>query len=155
MKHIWQKMTGWLGDMAKHLPSWIKGPLGIHSPSTVFATIGAQTMQGYGIGLQQGYAAHVMPVFSTLTGQISRQFRPRTSPFGSAAASTSSDRAIDQLLAEIRGLRADINRTGGEQLKVSKGQLDRLAAIPPTVARAVRGGQAQLVQGLRGGSLRG
>lgn len=56
IKEIWNKLTGWIADAASHLPGFIKGPLGIGSPSKVFHGLGTDTAQGFYIGLQEGWS---------------------------------------------------------------------------------------------------
>lgn len=56
IKDRWNDLTGWLGSAASHLPGFIKGPLGIKSPSTVFHVIGGNVMQGLANGLDAGLA---------------------------------------------------------------------------------------------------
>ena len=42
----WENVKAWFGSLAESIPGWIRDPLGIHSPSTVFAEIGQNIMQG-------------------------------------------------------------------------------------------------------------
>ena len=56
-KELWHKIEDLAEDLAKKLPGPFKKVLGIKSPSTVFATIGRQTMEGLAVGLSDGGAA--------------------------------------------------------------------------------------------------
>lgn len=52
IKNMWSKVISFLTDQVKKLPDWIKGPLGISSPSTVFADIGADLIGGLLVGME-------------------------------------------------------------------------------------------------------
>src|SRR5690606_33263045 len=60
MRGLWQGIT-WIWDhvikpgfarFTKLIPSWIKGPLGIASPSKVMMGLGEDTMLGFALGLK-------------------------------------------------------------------------------------------------------
>lgn len=44
-------------DLANKIPPWLRGPLGVHSPSTVFLEIGTNLMAGLETGIEQGFGA--------------------------------------------------------------------------------------------------
>ncbi|MET0786276.1 MAG: tape measure protein [Paenisporosarcina sp.] len=46
MKDVWGNVTSWISSAASHLPGFIKGPLGIGSPSKVFIEIGENIIAG-------------------------------------------------------------------------------------------------------------
>lgn len=50
----WADLQKFVEDLAAKLPTWIKGPLGIHSPSSVFADIGENIFEGLDRGMTQG-----------------------------------------------------------------------------------------------------
>ena len=54
LKEKWENVKAWFGSLAESIPGWIRDPLGIHSPSTVFAEIGQNIMQGLVLGLDAG-----------------------------------------------------------------------------------------------------
>lgn len=56
----WHKVWDFFNDAVGHLPGIVKKVLGIASPSTVFAEIGRQTMEGLGLGLEAGFNRHVV-----------------------------------------------------------------------------------------------
>jgi phage-related protein len=151
MKHVWKDVTSWLGSLG----GWIKNLKGPPSKDAVLLVENGQLiMRGLGVGLRQGYATHVMPVLSSMSGQINGHVRAGIgagmTPLGAAGSSNDSSRLLKQILAELQAQ----TRNGQEQLKTQKSSLDRQAALPGTVVRAVRSSQSQLVAGLRGGSLR-
>lgn len=53
IRNKWGEVTSWLGNAARNLPGWIKGPLGISSPSKVMMGLGADTVEGFALGIQQ------------------------------------------------------------------------------------------------------
>lgn len=77
LKAKWESVKAWFGGLADAIPSWVRGPLGVHSPSTVFAEIGRNLMQGLSQGLdseQGGIKSEVesfaQDVASTLRGVL-------------------------------------------------------------------------------------
>lgn len=64
---LWDKVTGW----ASGLIDGIKGFFGIHSPSTVFAEIGANTIKGFGVGVDDESGKAEKQVLSTM-GDLSQ-----------------------------------------------------------------------------------
>jgi hypothetical protein len=70
MKDIWNNLTGWIGGLASHLPGFIKGPLGIHSPSTVFLAMGNDIMKGLGQGMAVGFNQHVQPALNATVAAL-------------------------------------------------------------------------------------
>lgn len=72
---IWDGIVGmatWIKDKVTGFFSGIvdgvKGFLGIHSPSTVFADIGGNTIEGYADGVDKGASANESRVLSTVEG---------------------------------------------------------------------------------------
>ncbi len=53
IKGAWNSLTKWVSDGIKGLVSGVKGLLGIHSPSTVFAQIGKFICDGFSNGIQE------------------------------------------------------------------------------------------------------
>ena len=54
IKGRWDAMISDITSLADGLPDFIKGPLGIHSPSRVMMEIGGWITEGLGIGIQDG-----------------------------------------------------------------------------------------------------
>jgi hypothetical protein len=50
---IWGKMTSWISDAASHLPGFIKGPLGVNSPSKVMIPLGSSIPEGLMVGMEK------------------------------------------------------------------------------------------------------
>lgn len=50
----WGKVKALVSSLATSLPGWLKGPLGIKSPSRVFMALGGHIASGLGIGIDQG-----------------------------------------------------------------------------------------------------
>ena len=63
MKARWTDMTNWITQKVNGIISTVKGVLGIHSPSKVFAEIGKYSAEGIGVG------------FSDQIGAVSRQIK--------------------------------------------------------------------------------
>ena len=63
MKSRWTDMTNWITQKVNGIISTVKGALGIHSPSKVFAEIGKYSAEGIGVG------------FSDQIGAVSRQIK--------------------------------------------------------------------------------
>ena len=63
MKSRWTDMTNWITQKLNGIISTVKGVLGIHSPSKVFAEIGKYSAEGIGVG------------FSDQIGAVSRQIK--------------------------------------------------------------------------------
>lgn len=55
LKDKWNDVKDWFGDIADNVPGFLKGPLGIESPSKVFAEIGSNIMAGLSVGLDRGW----------------------------------------------------------------------------------------------------
>ena len=53
IKGAWNSLTKWVSDGIKGLVSGVKGLLGIHSPSTVFAEIGKFVCDGFSNGIRE------------------------------------------------------------------------------------------------------
>ncbi|WP_276946662.1 phage tail tape measure protein [Haematobacter massiliensis] len=51
LQEKWQAVKDWFFGLANGIPEWVRGPLGIHSPSRVFAEIGGYVMEGLQGGL--------------------------------------------------------------------------------------------------------
>jgi len=66
IKNAWGKVTSWLSAEAAKLPDWVKGPLGIHSPSAVFAEIGLDMMLGFAKGIDAGQVRVVEKISKSL-----------------------------------------------------------------------------------------
>lgn len=49
----WASFMSWIDSQVTGLPDWIKSMLGIHSPSSVFAEIGASMMEGLQVGVDR------------------------------------------------------------------------------------------------------
>ncbi|MGM0584456.1 MAG: phage tail protein [Pseudomonadota bacterium] len=49
----WDSLKDTVAGLASDLPGWIKGPLGIESPSRVFMEIGRNIMEGLGLGISE------------------------------------------------------------------------------------------------------
>lgn len=148
MKNVWKDVTGFVGGIG----GWIKSHKGPPEADAVLLVENGQLiMRGFGVGLRQGFATHVAPFVSGVSSQINAQVRASAGAYGSGGVSADpTQRTLTLMLTELQAQ----TRTAAEQLKVNKGQLDQMATFAPTVARAVRGGQSQLLQGLRGGSVR-
>ena len=54
LKDKWESVKTWFGNIADAVPGFLKGPLGINSPSRVFAEIGRNIMDGLNVGLERG-----------------------------------------------------------------------------------------------------
>ncbi|AZF90304.1 MAG: tail tape measure protein [Phage 5P_3] len=54
LSDAWGKVTSWLSEKAAGLPQWIKGPLGIKSPSRVMAEVGRNITGGLVQGVDSG-----------------------------------------------------------------------------------------------------
>ena len=56
IKAAWNAMTSWISDAASHLPRFIKGPLGISSPSTVmYDEVGQWIPKGIAQGIEDNW----------------------------------------------------------------------------------------------------
>ncbi|MER2507810.1 MAG: hypothetical protein ABTQ27_03525, partial [Amaricoccus sp.] len=82
LREKWEAVKAWFGSLAESIPGWIRDPLGIHSPSTVFADIGTNIMEGLAQGLDAekdgirdgvgSFAQDIAQQFkSVLTGAVS------------------------------------------------------------------------------------
>ena len=61
IKEVWDDLTGWIGDAASHLPGFLKGPLGIDSPSKVMMQLGRYTSEGFFIGFRDHWENTMSP----------------------------------------------------------------------------------------------
>lgn len=52
----WNWVQDRVRSLAASLPDWVKGPLGIHSPSTVFAALGGNVAEGFALGIVAGHS---------------------------------------------------------------------------------------------------
>jgi hypothetical protein len=59
LQAAWHKVTDWFKSAMNLIPDAVKKVMGIFSPSAVMHTLGEQTMQGLGNGLQAGFDKHV------------------------------------------------------------------------------------------------
>lgn len=50
ISNLWSRFTGWIQDRINEIPQAVRDVLGIHSPSTVFAEIGMQSVAGIQAG---------------------------------------------------------------------------------------------------------
>jgi phage-related protein len=99
MKAIWRDITGWFQGLADHLPGWIKGPLGMNSPSKVFIELGKNTMEGYRIGLERSWRD-----VEKLMGGMGSSLQSDFNVNGSMSASTSGYRPDDRPPSDGRGM---------------------------------------------------
>lgn len=53
LKEKWEAVKAWFQGLAEAIPEWVRVKLGIQSPSTVFAEIGTNIMQGLAQGLDR------------------------------------------------------------------------------------------------------
>lgn len=126
-------MAGWVVNKLKStvgsLVNGAKSLLGIHSPSTVFAEIGNNTMQGLGIGIDQNASvAHsavrnaVQGVISTASSALSGVGSPRGGNAGQSGtlAPTINFNGVvtdpNGVARQIAQLLNDYNRTNGRPL---------------------------------------
>lgn len=72
LREKWESVRAWFGDLGASIPQWVRDALGIRSPSTVFAEIGANIMQGLqqGLGAESGGIRAEMENFAQGLGQI-------------------------------------------------------------------------------------
>lgn len=72
LREKWESVRAWFGDLGASIPQWVRDALGIRSPSTVFAEIGANIMQGLqqGLGAESGGIRAEMESFAQGLGQI-------------------------------------------------------------------------------------
>ena len=85
MKSRWTDMTNWITQKVNGIISTVKGVLGIHSPSKVFAEIGKYSAEGIGVG------------FSDQIGAVSRQIKSdmgKIIPAAESGAATAKRSAI-------------------------------------------------------------
>lgn len=81
LKEKWEMVKSWMVDRVKALPGWVKDPLGIKSPSKVFAAIGRQLAEGLSVGFDKGLDVGdiqktINVQVSALTGDFERGLRP-------------------------------------------------------------------------------
>ncbi|WP_147112088.1 phage tail length tape measure family protein [Tateyamaria sp. syn59] len=67
----WQDIRAYIQELAMQLPEWIRKPLGINSPSRVFAEIGGFLMDGLAQGIERG-SAGVLAAMGSVTSSLSR-----------------------------------------------------------------------------------
>ncbi len=69
MKSIWHSVTGWLGGLASKIAN-LKGPISVDA--VLLVPHGNAIMAGLGEGLKQGYLSKVLPLVSSIAGQINQ-----------------------------------------------------------------------------------
>ncbi|MEU8195229.1 hypothetical protein AB0C10_15760 [Microbispora amethystogenes] len=69
----WGKVKGWFSGLINQLPQWVKDILGIHSPSTVMAALGSDTMKGLVVGLT-GEEPKIKDTIKKLTDAVKAGF---------------------------------------------------------------------------------
>ncbi|SFG08721.1 Prophage tail length tape measure protein [Novosphingobium sp. CF614] len=58
----WGKVKSLVSSLASSLPEWLKGPLGIKSPSRIFMALGGHIADGLGAGIDKGRAHPIRAV---------------------------------------------------------------------------------------------
>lgn len=101
----WEGLKAKVAEIADSVSTTVKGTLGIHSPSRVFAEIGGYTMQGLQLGLQ-GAAAGPLAVVSGLAANLAA-----AGAIGLGAASPAL--AVDNRPALVAGASAPALAGGG------------------------------------------
>jgi hypothetical protein len=81
----WAQMVTWISDQANRLPDFIKDPLGIGSPSRVFAGLGADTAEGFFLGFRREWRS--------LAGDVGAAARGLATP-APVAAPMAAGRAV-------------------------------------------------------------
>lgn len=100
IRERWDDLTGWIAGAADHLPGFIKGPLGISSPSRVFMAIGQDTIEGLERGVAARWGGELEPALARMAGQLGGAFTVNARPSASspsAGASLAGGRGGGQL----------------------------------------------------------
>jgi len=126
MKSMWGAITGWVSDMAHKLPDWIRGPLGISSPSRVFHAIGTNIVGG----LLAGFRATEPEVASYLKAFSDRISAIKVSPKveanlkqfagGIAAGIAAGSGDVQDALADVIPIRPGV-AVGGQSSRLAGG----------------------------------
>ena len=98
--NAWESFTGWVSDKFNGLVNGVKGLLGIHSPSTVFADMGKNMALGLGEGWDSQY------------GQIKRQIEGGMD-FGTASVDFASSGLGVSSAGIVNGFAAAAQQSGG------------------------------------------
>lgn len=64
LRESWEAVKAWFAGLGDAIPQWVRDKLGIQSPSTVFAEIGANVMEG----LQQGLGGRIGTIQEEMQG---------------------------------------------------------------------------------------
>ena len=73
LREKWAEVKAWFVGLGDAIPEWVRERLGIQSPSKVFAEIGANIMQGLGMGIESETGAvrsGVQSFASDIAGQL-------------------------------------------------------------------------------------
>lgn len=70
IREVWSQVLSSINEITNALPQWIKDRLGIHSPSTVFAEIGRNLMQGLAQGLEQSFSLPELAMNTATDGLV-------------------------------------------------------------------------------------
>lgn len=73
LREKWQSVKEWFSGLADSIPQWVRDKLGIHSPSTVFAEIGQNIMQGLSGGLAS-MSGQVQSDVGNLASSLAQEF---------------------------------------------------------------------------------
>lgn len=110
LREKWEAAKAWFVSLGDSIPQWVRNRLGIQSPSTVFAEIGRNIMQGLSGGLTsmqggvesdvQGFASNLATTFAdVLTG--AQDFRSALSSILSQVGSSMLQAGIGNAFAAI------------------------------------------------------
>lgn len=154
LQEKWASVKAWFGNLASSIPQWVRDALGIQSPSTVFAEIGRNIMQGLQGGLtsmegqvQGGVNTMASDLARTFSDVLfgARDFRDALSGLLSSAGSSLLNAGISGLLGGIPGFASGtrfapggislIGERGPELMNVPRG-----AQITPNHALGSLGG---------------
>lgn len=156
IKGMWSSLTGWVSDGVKGLISGVKGLLGIHSPSTVFAEIGKFICDGFANGIREN-TPEVVDAATDLADEVKETVYDSFDDFQKAIkehANTGLLGTFDDLYTAVKnkdwksiGLWAANAIYGGLTDKQKEKIEDFALGMVDKLNEALKGAQVDLVQG--------
>ncbi|MEU1883434.1 hypothetical protein ABZ470_39525 [Streptosporangium sp. NPDC020072] len=116
--NAWNGFVSSVGNLFTGFITWIKGLLGIHSPSTVMAGIGSDTAKGWVLGLL-GEESKIKETAGKLTDVVVRAFK----------AGKISAGVRDHLVEAVRSGNAELQKLAQERERIAKSLADAMAYV--------------------------
>jgi len=133
ISNAWGRFTGWIQDRINEIPQAVRDVLGIHSPSTVFADLAINSVQGFLVGFQS-----MWPTVATKLSENARKFVDQftSNMVGLARGALDSLKAIQNLRAGVDTSRLDNATKRGEDLATQWGAVTgQLQDVQKEIAR--------------------